>query len=300
MQSRKAKESWAPIRSHRQPHEKQRERLAQRRQKKRLMILGLSVFGLLLVVALLVGATHLRVLRIAQTDIAGNVAISNELLGAHVDAYLALVSKGLIAKANAPLFPTEAFAQSVIGSFPRIKRADAEIEGFLHPVLHLTVRERDAYARWCRESDCFLVDEGGFVFAHDEGEERAITTDFAGTLTSDAVIGRVFAPEHFTQLKQLTVAFAQRGFVPRRAEFTADNAVVNFMLERGFVVRVPIDADAETIASTLDVSLASEALRGKSGLLEYVDMRFGNRIYYKFQGQPVPEREPALMDSVSE
>ncbi len=246
----------------------------------------------LLVSILLIAATHVRSLQIAHIDISGNAAISTELLQKHTEAYLALLSRGLFAKANASLFPVPAFEASVSGSFPRIEKARVEIIGFIEPTLSLTVQERTAYARWCREGGCFLMDASGFVFAHDVGEPRALATDFYGLLTNDTVIGRVYAHESFEQLKLLTAAFAQRGFGAVRAELVGET--VHFTLARGFVVRVPLMSDPETVASTLDVSLASEALRGKSGKLEYVDMRFGNRVYYKFQGEPVPAVEQVV------
>ncbi len=293
--SRKPSGDWLTVHKRHQPQEKQRERLAKRRQRGRLIILGGTLVISLLVAVLLIAATHARSLQIARVEISGNAAISTELLQKHTDAYLALLSRGIFAKANASLFPTPAFEASVVGSFPRIEKAQVEIIGFIEPVLSLSVQERTAYARWCREGGCFLMDGGGFIFAHDAGESRALATDFYGLLTNDVVIGRVYAHESFEKLKLLTAALAQRGFGAVRAELVGET--VHFTLARGFIVRVPLMNDPETVASTLDVSLASDALRGKSGKLEYVDMRFGNRVYYKFQGDPIPSVEQAVGDA---
>lgn len=295
--SRKAR-NWTTLRPKEPLHEKQRERLAKRRQRARLILLAGTIVFSLCVAGGIIAATHMSALRIARVSVSGNVAIPTELIDKHIDAYMALLSRGVFAKANAFLFPHEAFEASVVGSFPRIESAHATIDGVIEPTLTLTVQERTAYARWCRGDACFLMDAAGFVFAYDAGEERTLATDFFGLLTTEAVIGRVYAPGQFEQLTLLTTAFAQRGLAASRAELVREN--VHFMLERGFEVRVPLLGNPEVLASTLDVALASEALRGKSGKLEYVDMRFGNRVYYKFQGEPAPTIAPDAAGVVAE
>jgi hypothetical protein len=35
----------------------------------------------------------------------------------------------------------------------------------------------------------------------------------------------------------------------------------------------------------LELVLSSDALQGKEGQLEYIDLRFGDRVYYKLRGQ---------------
>jgi len=35
----------------------------------------------------------------------------------------------------------------------------------------------------------------------------------------------------------------------------------------------------------LELVLSSDVLKGKTDALEYVDLRFGNRVYYKLKGQ---------------
>ena len=59
------------------------------------------------------------------------------------------------------------------------------------------------------------------------------------------------------------------------------------MLEAMMNARVGDDVfgeDPTILVKNLTLILDSDALRGKENLLEYIDLRFGNRMYYKFSG----------------
>jgi hypothetical protein len=58
---------------------------------------------------------------------------------------------------------------------------------------------------------------------------------------------------------------------------------VTYHLAEGFEVRSVANRLPE-LKATVSLALASEALRGKRGELEYVDVRFKNRVYYRFKG----------------
>jgi len=52
------------------------------------------------------------------------------------------------------------------------------------------------------------------------------------------------------------------------------------LLQR-FALRASFGADADTLVRNLQDVLSSDTLRGKENKIEYVDLRFGNRVYYK-------------------
>jgi hypothetical protein len=53
----------------------------------------------------------------------------------------------------------------------------------------------------------------------------------------------------------------------------------------GFDLKVSFGADPATLVRNLRLVLASEALEGKEADIEYVDLRFGDRVFYKLKGK---------------
>lgn len=261
-----------------------RGRLAERRKKRRMVLIVTAVLLLLCAVGGVVYSTHIPEVRISGIDVSGGQKVPHELIRTHLDAFRAHVGKGVVAKDNVFLFPRSAAAQSLLGTFPRLLHADVRVHGFLEPVLRVQIDERVAFARWCRDGDnaCFLMDEQGFVFAFDAGESRVVGTDFYGSLVADDVVGRVYAPDEFAHLALLAREFEARELPIARILLNPESNSLDVVLEQGFSLKILRNAEPLQLAETLDTILTSKALRDRVAELEYVDMRFGNRMYYRF------------------
>ena len=57
------------------------------------------------------------------------------------------------------------------------------------------------------------------------------------------------------------------------------------MLDWGFEIRASLKGDPGKLIRDLELVLTSDELRGKESRLEYIDLRFGNRVYYKVEGE---------------
>ena len=53
---------------------------------------------------------------------------------------------------------------------------------------------------------------------------------------------------------------------------------------QGFYIKASFGEDPNSIVNNLQLVLSSDALAGKFDQLEYVDLRFGDRVYYKLRG----------------
>ena len=54
-------------------------------------------------------------------------------------------------------------------------------------------------------------------------------------------------------------------------------------LQEAYRLKVTFDQGAEVIGRNMKLLLASDPLVDKMADLEYLDLRFGNRVYYKFK-----------------
>jgi hypothetical protein len=222
--------------------------------------------------------------------------ISAPLIQKYVEDKLAESSVGYISGRNIFAFDPASLESAIMRDFPRAKGVRVARDQALGNGLVVTLTERTPFALWCDSgtgTECFLIDETGVVFAPGEtaaSSSLATRYVFAGDLStssaplSNAPYGEVFAGEHFSAMVELLKNLHDAGIeaLGARLESGSDFTV---SISEGFYLKVSHEEDPQTLAKNLLLILSTEALKDKRGDLEYVDLRFGNRVYYKFKGQ---------------
>ena len=96
-------------------------------------------------------------------------------------------------------------------------------------------------------------------------------------------IGYTFVGAHIGGIIALLQLLGQAGFTPTGA--TVENDQDFWVpLTEGFYIKASFGEDPGAIVSNLQLVLSSDALAGKESQLQYVDLRFGDRVYYKLLG----------------
>ena len=104
------------------------------------------------------------------------------------------------------------------------------------------------------------------------------------TDTAHGPIGQIFIPGHLPGLLALlTIVQQQASVTPLRISIdsTQDFSVT---FQEGFILKASFGEDAGTLARNLKLVLSSDSLAGKESQIDYVDLRFGNKAYYKMKG----------------
>lgn len=133
------------------------------------------------------------------------------------------------------------------------------------------------------------MDKTGFVYEKASEASTTLATSyvFAGALAaatgSSATIGSTFAPGHLDGLLALLQFLSADGFTPQGAN-VADDEDFAVPLANSFYLKASFGENAEDLAKNLQLVLSSDQISGKEDQLEYVDLRFGDRVYYKFKG----------------
>ena len=123
------------------------------------------------------------------------------------------------------------------------------------------------------------VFEGGLGMSAQVSASSTAST----TITYKSPIGQTFVGAHMPGILALLQMLGQAGFTPTGA--SVENAQDFWIpLTQGFYIKASFGEDPENIVSNLQLVLSSDALAGKASQLEYVDLRFGDRVYYKLQG----------------
>lgn len=260
---------------------------------------------ILFVVAVIVGVTYslsfisyLPQLSIQRVMVAGAKEMRPELVRAYVETKLFGGRRTLLSETNVFLYPRREIERALPEYFPRIRNAKISRESLFATALMISLEEWQPFARWCSgepsstvEESCYVMNETGFIFAPLTDEHVTAPYVFRGELSSTTpsspstttFVGRMYLPGHFAGVLAFVERLGQAGFLPR--EVTAGSSQdFSVKLESGFSIRASFGADIGALVKNLQLVLASESFRGKETQIEYIDLRFGNRVYYKLKG----------------
>ena len=269
-----------------------RDRKSPLRTKRRRIRLYTSLVILIAIAAGAYGinyASYLPQFSVTTASVEGTRALSSQLVKNYAESLLSDTSFHFLSPSNVLFFNERNFARAIVSHFPRIENADAKRTSNFDTHVHVVVSERDPVGLWCAPSlSCYLIDHSGFIFASAVSSSSAEQTlyIFHGALaTSSDPIGNEFISAHFPSLLATLDRIGQAGFTPRGA--TADNDHdYEVPLQEGFAIKASFGADASVLSENLKLILSADSLKSKRSDLEYIDLRFGNRAYYKLKGVP--------------
>lgn len=277
----------SPKTSHSSPSRKSPLR-ARRRRTRVIVSLGVLVGSIGL--AWGVGyATYLPQFSINTIEISGASDISPKLVRTYVETQIFDGANHFFSRGNMFLYPRRTLEENIREYFPRIHKVQISRESFLAQAIQVTVEERAPRARWCADDSCYYMDDNGFIFAAEStSTPPTIRYTFTGALPflKTSPIGQRFLPEHLPDMFTLLERLERAGFVPTGIS-TLSEQDFSVMFETGFMLRASFEEDPEKIARNLELVLSSDSLREKENELQYIDLRFGNRVYYKFFGGAV-------------
>jgi cell division septal protein FtsQ len=232
--------------------------------------------------------SYLPQFSIDSVSISGAEQIPQPLIQNYVESILHDGSHRMFSRSNIVLYPRSVIEEAVESFFPRIKSAKISRESLLATAITVAVEERKPFAQWC-EARCYIMDEGGFIFAEASNATTLSipTTHYVfrgGIASSTHPIGQRFALAHLPGILVLLELLGQAGFNPEGGSIDNDQDFLIPFAE-GFTLKVSFGQDANTLTKNLQLVLSSEPLKGKESQLEYIDLRFDNRVYYKLRGE---------------
>lgn len=261
--------------------------LRKRRQRKKLLWAVALCFSAAVVLYGVRTLTFLPRLSITEITVAGTEYISPQHIQQYVESTLFSSTFSLLSKKNMFLYPRRELETYIQEQFPRIQSVRISRESLLAQAITVTVQERQPYGRLCVDSSCYLLDEKGYIFAEEGIASVSPQYTFHGILANaSAPIGQTFLSDTFSEIVTLLSALEKGGFSPQGITME-EGRDFTVQVARGYSIRASFENEPQAIVRNLELILSSDALRGKEGELEYIDLRFGNRVYYKFKGEEV-------------
>ncbi|MSU56102.1 MAG: hypothetical protein EXS51_02225 [Candidatus Taylorbacteria bacterium] len=256
-------------------------RLARKEQKRKtrktiaLLLLACAVF-----LGVLYGFSR-KEFRITSVDVSGVVRVPEGRVRGVVEAQLAGTYFGLIPKSHSLLYPKSALKETLTREFPTFSSVSVSLNNLAS--LRVSVREREPFVLWCPTAQpCFLLDETGFVFAEAEPGTENLYYRMEKEATTTPLGTVVLPREKLTALMFFLGRLEKLGLTPEKVRFL-DGQELHVFLHGGMRLLLN-ENEFERSLTNIETLLSEKNLFPKQGGLltvEYIDLRYGNKVYFK-------------------
>lgn len=192
--------------------------------------------------------------------------------------------KFFIPNSNIILFDKDKFVLEALSKFTRLKEVEVN-KSIFNGKIEINILEREGKFLWCASSsDCFIMTDNGLVF------ERAATTTsivfagqpvFYGILEGNPIMQNFASAEVMKNYESFLEVSKTSGIqvYSIKAE-SEDRSVAE--TNKGQIIFNPQE-DLSVVAENIALLISEIKSKTPDVELEYLDARFGNKIFYKLR-----------------
>jgi len=267
-------------------------KLKKSRRRRRAVVAVLWLLAIALVVGGIAGFAHLPHLRVVSVEVMGVEGTEAKAVEQTVRGHLAGSYALLFPHNNVVLYPRAAIVSDILQKHPTF--ASVEVRATSLRALRVVVVERAPKALWCggaraAPAPCLHLDLRGVAYEIAAEFEGPVYTKYYGALTDSALPRQYVREEKFRSLTALVGALEEQqgGKVASVEVDQAEDARLRFT--SGFELIFALKDGGGDVFERFTLALTAEPFEGRAvSDFEYLDLRFGDRLYYKLKGEPVP------------
>ncbi|HCB35364.1 MAG: hypothetical protein A2W52_02740 [Candidatus Taylorbacteria bacterium RIFCSPHIGHO2_02_49_25] len=219
--------------------------------------------------------------RIARIEVAGFNRVNDALIRNAVKQALAGSYLGFIPKSHALLYPQSELRATLLRDFPIFASVSLSLRNL--STLRVSVREREAEALWCTAGkECFLLDSAGVAFAPAGESAGKMYYRFDGKGGAPDLGKHVIEAGRLGALLRFLKKLEHEGLAARVVSLKEQDEF-EVLLQSGTRLLLRGENYDSTLI-TLQTLLEQDGLFSrKDGALgaAYIDLRYGNKIYFK-------------------
>jgi len=151
----------------------------------------------------------------------------------------------------------------------------------LPDTLNVNVIERKPFAIFCVGSNCYLIDEKGVTFEKTSSGEDSfpIVRHFEN---KEVVLGKeAVKKEIMEKIVKIKKGTEDRSQITIKEANIVSGERLNIKTSEGWQVYFNLTADIDLQVEKLNLLLEKEISKENRAELQYIDLRFGNKAYYK-------------------
>lgn len=195
---------------------------------------------------------------------------------------------GLVSRRSILFIGRDSIAKSILSKNIFIESVDISLEKF--DELQITATEFGPVAKWCGESskkksrECYLLNSNGSVFTKETVVNKEDVPVFYGPISQDYIIGKSYLnPDQFRNVMSFIESLKKLDIYVRSVE-TSDFETIAVQTTAGPYIMISTLNDSQKIVENLSVVIETEEInKAQFSNLEYIDLRFTNKAFYKIK-----------------
>lgn len=227
---------------------------------------------------------------ITTIEVHGNNTASKEEIEKVVRTNLAGSFLGIFPKASVLLYKDNQIETDLIESLPKLKSVSVGLIGA--KAIEVVVTERVASALYCQDvedpsnpSKCFFIDDTGFIYSDSPTFSQGVYTVYSSTpkLTTP-IRNQFFSAEEFVKLERFVKNLKSFNLLPKVV--VKNGSEYSATLSNGPELKWRGNQNLENLYVDLGSFLnASKFKQSELAKILYIDLRFDNKVFYKFKNE---------------
>ena len=269
-----------------------------RRIRRKRFILKASLILLFILILLggVIGFFHTPKFRIREISVEGTISLEQEQFKRETQKFLEGKYFKIFPYDNIFILPEGKMAVELSEKFPLLKKI--VIKHDFSQKLSVAVEERKAKALWCGQLDfvseaerlCAFLDETGFIFQPAPNFSGAIFLKFFDERKEPASpsqggpsgIGKMMIdPAEFKKIYLFAELLAKKEFAIAKI-ILKDAGIYEFYLKDDWYILLNDKNEPSQAFSNLELVL-EQTIKEKRSKIEYIDLRFGKKVFYKLK-----------------
>jgi len=281
-------------------------RLSELKRKKHKALMNKALLWGLFFVVVLIGIVFLfrwEKINIKNIQISGNRVVETKVIENAVQESLSGEYLWFFPKTNFLIFPRKLVKDRLADEFKSLTNIALKVEN--PETLEITLSERKPAYTWCgdeltpenfeaTDNKCYFMDESGYIFEEAPYFSGEVYFKFFGKVAEDeeSSLGTYFLPNSFDKILSFKTLLKGVDLKPTSLFVKNDSHLEFYLSSNNLPPNTPKiifreNADFEKLIQNLQTALSAEPLqtdfKQKYSSLEYIDLRFGNKVYYKFK-----------------
>ena len=232
----------------------------------------------------LIALFYVPYFRIKKISIEGNSSIDQEKITAEISNYFKDKQFKIFPRDNFFIMPKKEIINSLLEKFPRLKTIS--LSKNFPDAISVKVEERNNEALFCfknKDEGCAFIDQDGFVFDKAPYFSAGVYLTFLEEATPTVPSGlnfQVISEEQFKKIIDFKNLLTEENIKILQIIIKKEG-IYELQTNESWSILLNEKNDSQLTYQNLKTTL--DQIKDKRKNLDYIDLRFGNKVFYKFK-----------------